>query len=444
MARSPTCILVSPTTPELRYGRIVTGASPTTSSRWRWLDIVAAVWAGCSVARFGFLLLVPGQIAASDFAHYYVAGRLLLEKMNPYTGSLATSYARFGLVFDGNPLSITPPNPPLFIWLFAPLTMLPVTVAYAVWQVVQLGCLFVILVLTRRLLGDRLSPRGWRFVWAVTVAATPMYWHFFLGQTQLLLTALLLAAFVWQRSGRDTAAVLAVLAAGLLKIFPLALLPWFVWRGAGPWRARWGRACLAMGVGAVVVWATHGAWWVDFFQKQGAVVAENLVGRTYNVSVPSLVANVGVAFTSAPEARQLWASIGVVSGLLVIAGAYGLCWRDRGARELEFAFLCAAVLAGSPTTWGHYFVCLIFPLALVAARVKENPLPGRVVCCGLILAFLNNLARGDFLLRPEEGGGRLWARMLINYVPLMGLLGLVLFLAWELVHSHDKEPRDAA
>jgi len=403
-----------------------------------WLEIVAAVWAGCAVARFGFLLMVPGQIAASDFAHYYVAGRLLLEKMNPYAGSLATSYARFGLVFEGNPLLITPPNPPLFIWLFAPLTMLPVTVAYAVWQVVQLGCLFVILILTRRLLGERLSPRGWRFVWAVTVATTPMYWHFLLGQTQLLLTAMLLAALVWQRAGRDTAAVLMVLAAGLLKIFPLALLPWFVWRGAGPWRARWGRAGLAMGVGAVVVWATHGPWWVDFFEKQGAVVAGNLVGRTFNITVPSLVANVGVALTTASAAGQLWSRIGLVTGMLLIAGAYGLCWRAPRSRELEFSFLCAAVLAGSPTTWGHYFVCLIFPLALLAARVKEHPLPWRLVGYGLILALLNNLAHGDYLLRPEEGSGRLWARMLINYVPLAGLLGLVLFLAWEFKRDHDE------
>lgn len=391
----------------------------------RWVEFGTLLIALLAVIRIGCEL--PARAGANDFAHYYIAGRLQWAGANPYGQSLAPLYAQFGFELDSSAMPVVTPNPPAFVWLFAPIAALPVRVAFGVWLLVQVGSLGGILWMTQRLLADRLPPWGWRCVWAGTLAAVPVFWHFYFSQAQLLLAALVLGAFVMQRAGRDTAAGLLVVTAGLLKIFPLALLPWFIWRGAGTWRRRLTRLGWVVGFGLVIVWATNLERWEDFFHRQGSVVSGNMIDRVFNVTVPSLVTNVGL--TAGPESMaRVWPAVGLGAGLLVLAGAYAACWRADGARELEFSLLCAAMLAGSPTAWGHYLVFLIFPVVVLATRVR----PRRWVGFAVVVALLNNFGRWNFMLQESALRGHIWVKLLLNYVPLFGILGLAVFLISEL------------
>src|SRR5258706_404626 len=105
--------------------------------------------------------------------------------------------------------------------------------------------------------------RAWRFLVCGAVASVPMLIHFTESQTQLLIGALLLAALALLLKGRPTTACLTVVAAGLLKLFPFVLLPWFVWRGGRAWRHRAILAGLSLATVAVGVAISGLSLWQD-------------------------------------------------------------------------------------------------------------------------------------------------------------------------------------
>lgn len=203
----------------------------------------------------GRLLLFAGGFAigawiltsygGNDFAHYWLSSRLLLDGRVPYGVPLGPPGRAAGLTLDLGVRYAT--STPAFLVLFEPLAALPPRTAYLLWALVQLASLAAVLVLSLRLVEDRVPRWGLRLLAGLTVVGFSVWDHFFFSQTQLLLMALVLAALHLSTRGRHGAAVLLVTAAGLLKLYPLALLPWFVGRA---WRER-------AGWGALLPW---GSW----------------------------------------------------------------------------------------------------------------------------------------------------------------------------------------
>src|ERR1051325_10460978 len=190
------------------------------------LDAVAVLFAVVQVTLIAQML--PLRMFSYDFNNYYVSSRLLLEGQNPYRTPLAARAKVYG--FEHSEMIAVATNPPLLLWLFAPLTILSPRTAFWVWVAVETASLAIILWLTKRLLKDRLTPRGWRFVYAGSLASAPVLWHFAYGPIELLIAAVLLAAHKWNKDGKYIGACVAVLLAGMMKIYPLMLLPWFIWR----------------------------------------------------------------------------------------------------------------------------------------------------------------------------------------------------------------------
>ncbi len=378
----------------------------------RLLDLAAAVLAVVGVARLAVVL--PARATQNDFAHYYVTSRLVLEGRNPYGVSLAPLYAAHGFVYQEEVPVAT--NPPTLLWLFAPLALLPARAAFWAWTAVQAASLAVILVLTRRLLHGRLSARAWRFVVAGTLASATVYWHFVYAQWQLLLAALVLAAFAWQAAGKPMTACLMIAAAALIKLYPVVLLPWFVWR-SGP---RWARNAAATLTFAVAVVAVTGLdRWADFFAHGLPPLTEHAVNHSFIYTVPALVANLGHA------ARAWWAA-GVAMGAALIAGSYVACWRAPGNVVAQFCLLNVAMLAGVFKAEGHYLVFMIFPAAV--ACVAAGPSVARCLWVACVIALLNCLATVESPWLDRH----LTLKVLANNLPLYGLLGLGAFFAGEL------------
>ena len=166
------------------------------AARNRLLDVGAVVIAllhAVAIAR-----MLPSRVFDFDFNHDYVSGLMLLRGQNPYTTSHGPLCAQYGFAFQESYLR-TSTYPPSILWLFAPLALLPPRAAFAVWVAAQAGGLGVILWLTRRLLGGRLSARGWRFVCCAALASTAVYWHFFGSNAELILAAVVLAGYAGRR-----------------------------------------------------------------------------------------------------------------------------------------------------------------------------------------------------------------------------------------------------
>lgn len=156
--------------------------------------------------------------------------------------------------------------------LFAPFAAAPPEWAYWLWALLQLTALAGSLWLLRRWVAEQLgSELYWVFVGSVVVS-NAVYFHFYHSQMQFLVLFLLLLAFRFQERDRHTPALLSTLAAGLLKIFPLALLPWSAWKA----RCR-PRAWAACGLAAAAVGILTAGLWPGFVSQGAAVVSENTV-----------------------------------------------------------------------------------------------------------------------------------------------------------------------
>lgn len=379
---------------------------------------------GISMLAIGLILWVlPSRSNRIDFAHYYVSSRLLLESTDPYAVSLESQYARYGFVVDEDKTGPTATNPPPLLWLFLPVALLSPPVAFGAWVIAQAVCLGVILWLTRAILQPRLSPRGWRFVCAGAIASAPVYWHFYYSQAQLLLAALVLGAYAWRRSSKHTAACLAIASAGLLKIFPFAFLPWFLWGDNNSPARRLRRALATTAFILAVVVVTNPQHWDSFFENGLGVVKEWSVNRQSNFSLPSFVINLGSSFHDfAPPpalASSLWYA-GTVFGAALVLLALVACLVVRCDGEARFCLLTIAVLAGSLTTWGNYFVFLIFPVAVMATRLSANACPRGVAGFAVMLLLLNAHGEISFPLLERH----LPFKVLANYLPLCGLIAL--------------------
>jgi multidrug transporter EmrE-like cation transporter len=393
----------------------------------RLLDAGAVVVLLALVSRWPVVL--PARWSGDDFDHYYVGSRMLLEGQNPYRTSMQTMSAALGLSYaEYFPVAGYPPS---FLWLLVPLATLPPRAAYAIWVSVEIGSLMVILRLTRRLLGERLSARGWLFVAVLAITSRTVTYNLLFSQTQLLLAALVLAAFAAHRAGKHGWACLTISAAGILKFYPFVLLPWFLWCDGGG-RARWHRLLGVMGFVLAVVALTGPVLWRDFFQYSIPIGVGNEIGRTFNYSLSGLVTNLGYAhhgFHPSPSAKQWWWFVGTMTGLAAIAGAYYACMASRSDPEMQFCLVCVAMLVGTVTVQGHYFVFLVFPLTVAALRIAARPTASQVVYLTLIVLALNDLNPPDVFQRHPT-----WY-IFVNDIPLYGVLGLGAYFWREMCRS---------
>lgn len=380
-------------------------------------------------------VVIPPRWSDYDFNHYYVGSRMLLEGRNPYTTSLGAMSAALGFNFsEALPVAGYPPS---FLRLFAPLAALPPRVAFGIWVALEIDCLAVILWLTRRLLGKRLSPRGWLFVVVLATISEPVTHNLYFSQVQLLVAALILGAYAAQRAGRYGWACLAVSAAGILKFYPFVLLPWFVWSSPGPVRARVYRGLGAIGFVLAIVALTGPGLWRDFLQYGMPMAVREEVGSILHFSLSALVTNFGYLYHHyqlTPEQNAWWWSMGTIAGLVVIAGAYGMCLATPRDPEAQFCLLCIAMLIGTVTVAGHYFVFLVFPLAAAAVRVAAKPTLAPVVYLILLALAVNSVdpPNSPFVLRHS------YLYLFVSDIPLCGLFGLGVFFCRELlIHRND-------
>lgn len=393
----------------------------------RLIDLGAAVIVLLSLWKI--VVVMPHQAKEFDFAHFYTWSGMLREGRNPYLYLAPDEYTRHGFRFQSETPSAT--YPPSLLRLFSPLTLLSPRTAFVAWVGVQLASLAGVLWLTWCLLRDRLSARGMYFVCAATLASTAIYHHFISSQVQLQLTLLLLLGFVWHKSGRDTLACITVAAAGFVKLFPLVLLPWFVWRGQGKPESRLTRGGLATAFLMLGVLLTDFRLWSDFFEQSAPILKHWAQHHLFNYTVPSLVLHIGYGlnhFSVTNETVQQWWTAGIAIGLGTIAVAYFWCLRASNDASAQFSLLSCAMLAGIPTSWEHYLVILIYPLAEASVRVASRPTGLRVLLIALILVAVNNLSTADLVF----GDLRQWPAILWNYTPVYGLVALGLFFACEL------------
>ncbi|MGD8471472.1 MAG: glycosyltransferase family 87 protein [Desulfobacterales bacterium] len=376
------------------------------------------------VAKVAFQL--PDRALKDDFAHYYIAGQIFLEGKNPYARNLAPLYQQYGFTYDGETGSVVAPNPPTFFFLFAPIALLKPGPAFIAWLAFEIIGLAFSLWLTRRLLQNGLTTRGWLFLCAAIVGSQWVYGQFFHSQVGFLLVALVLAAFALHQQEKYLPAAGLVALAGLIKLFPFILLPWFVLREKSGYKIRAGRMLFTAGFILGLIFLTGIKNWLDYYHFSFRYLIDGSFGIGYNYSLPSFVVNFVYAiydFRPPSNIAEIWSTIGVAGGLIFLTFSYILCLLAFDDRESEFCFLILAMLVSGTRTLGHYFVFLIFPIALAFARTSkfESKRPFLLMVLIFLALNLHDLRAIQFIFLNR------YIFLIFNYIPFYGLLALMIY-----------------
>ncbi len=300
--------------------------------------------------------------------------------------------------------------PPTFAVLVAPLAALGFAPFFFIWYLLNVALFAASVWLARAVVfapGGRVSPRDY---WLPSLlAAAFAIDNLFLGQTNILIMALVYLSFLWDQEGRQWRAGIPLGAAMAIKTFPVALVLYFAFRLRGrlvggavlscaffllllpaPVRGLdhtlqevtgWAERVAApfMSRGEAGDWGQHS---LDFGNQSLPAVARRYLTRVDAQVMarerPPIYVNV-VELTPAQAVLAAGAlALALCAGFVLSVG-----WRrpqDALGLAAEYGLVTALLLLLSPLSWTYFFVMLLLPVMLGARLLSDRTkLRGRAV-----------------------------------------------------------------
>jgi Glycosyltransferase family 87 len=337
---------------------------------------------GLLLAVYAWVAVVPvfGAHAprADDFQDYLLAAHQLATGGDPYASFVSTH-----VPWDWS-LSSGYLYPPAFAVALIPLTWVSNDLAVRIWLILIQAAVVASLLILYAVIG---RPRRGELLCLVAVLTTffPLLSSNLTGTMNAILLLLLTAGWAaWQRR-RDVAAGAMVGIAAVIKLFPLALLPYLAWRRHWRLLAALGATLLGgLALGLVVTSLDHNIYYFrDMLPHLAAGTGyrenQSLAGFTARLCDPALAQAGGNAG---------WCGRLLDWPLVLALLAIVLTASSRASRSgLEFALAISALPLISSVTWSFHLVILILPIALLIRRVFSGEMSraaGRV----LIAAWL--------------------------------------------------------
>lgn len=267
-----------------------------------------------------------------DFrANVWEPGRAILDGRSPLK-----DYA--------DPESLGSVYPPVANVLTLPFSIPPYRVAALLWLGLLVGSVLVAL----RLCG----VHDWRCV-ALALASPPVLNGLIYGNVSLLVVLGLAAMWVWRDRPLRAGALVGLLIATRLFVWPLAI--WLLLTGR--------RRAAAYAAGSTLLftcigWAAVAFRRIEDFTDVTSRNAWDWVDR--GVSVASLVANLGAS-----------RSVIVLASMLAGLAAIAVAWRRRDDDLECLAWSVVAALFMSPIVWPYYYALLLVPLALATPHFSR-------------------------------------------------------------------------
>ncbi len=324
-----------------------------------------------------------GPTQGLDFSQYYVASRLVLDGKSPLIYDTGISYQESARAYGIQGVKYAMPNayPPFVAFFMLPFALLSYNYARYSFFFISLLCniLAVLLLFSGR------SKERRRDLILIGLFATlvfyPLYRSLNMGQINSLLFLFCVSALYFIRRNRAWPAGFFIAAASLIKIFPLALLPFFALkRQYGIIGTTLAGMLLLVGVSAIFLdinlyvtflkdilpeMASAGG----FYRSQG-LLAFFLRLLTENQSVKSL--------GHYPEAANF---LYLASSGIVMLSVLFITRRQRDAGtlryDIEYGLFFVATLLILSKSWQHYAIFLLisylYVFEFLAYQCYENP-----------------------------------------------------------------------
>ena len=401
------------------------------------IAVVGAVALGYStVYRAGpFTFGVDGwgsKVHRTDFTVYTGASQAVLDGADIYAVRNSRGWA---YVY---------PQP--FAILMVPFARLPLFWSAMLWYVLSVAFLVGAVVMCLRLVREaipKIDATGRMIL--VVGPMIALIWLFTAGlargQVNTLLLWLTVGAVYWQRKGQDWRAGSCLAGAALLKVFPIVLLGYFIWRKR--WRLALATlvmlAVLTIGLPALVFgWQKN----IDYLTEWGRVVAQpSLAVESDRANSPlheQLISNekprnqslepVLWRLNCGKAARPL-----AVAASLVMAGL--IWWVGRkstpGSELLIVSAVFVWMLLAQPLAESHYFILLLLPMTTLVALARSAPeLRVRKIALWIWIAFVVIEWSAGNVKVLRIYGALCWLSL--------ALWAALLWMAWPRRHLHYK------
>jgi len=321
--------------------------------------------AGCYAWFYVAPLAGPHAPRADDFQDYLFAARQLTTGGDPYA-----NFIRNHVPWDWA-LSSGYLYPPLFAVALIPLTWVSNDLAVRVWLLLVQAMVFASLAIVYRTIG-RPSRGEVIALGVVLLTFFPLINSAEAGTMNAVSLLLLTGAWALWLRRREVPAGLLIGIAGVVKLFPLALVPYLAYRRQ--WRslvAVAGAVAVGVGIGFLVTSAAHNLYYFgDMLPHLGAGTGyrenQSLAGFTARLCDPSTAHHGGGAGWCG---RILdWPLVLLLIGMVLFVSS-----RVRRS-GLEFALAVAALPLISSVTWSFHLVLLILPIALLIRELFDGRL----------------------------------------------------------------------
>jgi len=342
------------------------------------IGVVVLALAAAYNMRYG-----PARFSTADFRSFYQAGLDVRAGVDPYRAALGFVHAYRPNLSASYFASQAYVYAPFFALLMVPLTLLPGYAALTLWDVLNVAFLALAIHALLRAAGVR-AGAGLTLILSAAAAVTlPLHREWDLGQTDVLLMALL-GTSLWSRAaGRRALAGFLLGAAAAIKPELLLLAVVLVWRR----EFRYGLASIAATLVLLLApfallarsaWSSFWTVW-RFWADQYLPFLHNeaprgVLARLFTVNP------VSPPLTAAPAAETaVWILVvAVVVALLIGVTSPRPLHRDS-LSLLEIGLSLEAIMLVSPLTERPYFLLLIVPLVSILCWLRQADWKGSFV-----------------------------------------------------------------
>lgn len=313
--------------------------------------------------------LQMGVVLPRDFAQDYLAAESAIAGRSPYHNQ----NDRLDDLFEAADPTSGPHysnHPPPSLIFFVPLTLLPYSVAFGVWGLIQLFCLWMIVIVITRALSRSLS---WLTTLAITaglIVCWPIRENFVEGQLNIPLAVGITTCWYGMRAGRPVLGGVALATSFALKPLASLIILWAVWRRK--WKLV-GTAAVGFTIyGFIGVYLAGIDGVRDYFTTAYPFHAALWPGYPDNASIQGF--GTRLFGPSSWRPRPLYdlpvlTRVFTISGWIVTVAL--LFWRLSQSRFLlerldrEFVAVSIASLLLIPVIWPHYYVLLSAPVVIL-------------------------------------------------------------------------------
>ena len=311
--------------------------------------------------------------------------------------------------------------------------------------------------------GSGRTPGPWLFALPGFVTVTFVFDMFDLGQPNLVLLALMLLGFWLLRDGRSWMAGGMFALAAAIKVFPVAVLPWLVWRRQ--WAAAAGMLVFTGLLLFVAPAPFRGfernahelkTWYQGMVgtssekgfgqrdEQNWSWVNQSIIAVTHRLTRPinynqedpaKPVRTMNIVDLDFRTANLLVLAISLVIGLGYLAVMPPAARRTARSDAEEISILFCLMTAATPLARQYYFIWLFFPITVLIHRAAYDPRAYVRTNTWIALAVAGLLLCLSLPLFPTDAqayGNNLAATVLLSAA-----------LVWHILHPPRAEEADA-